>query len=83
MYVFGDVAEVWFTTEIECNAGPDYYLGFPGLVLEYCRKDGIITTAKKVELKARKIFSPEGHGKKVTNQEFDEIMVYLRAKMNQ
>ncbi len=82
LYMFGDVAEVWFTTEIECNAGPDYYLGFPGLVLEYCRKDGIKTTAKKVGLKARKIVSPEGLGKIVTNQEFDEIMVYLRAKFN-
>lgn len=81
LYMFGDVAEVWFTTEIECNAGPDYYLGFPGLVLEYCRKGGSKTTATKLEFKTRKIVSPEGLGKIITNQEFDEIKAYLREKV--
>lgn len=65
----------WFTLDIPVNQGPDKYFGLPGLILEV-KSEHLIILCSRVELstdKPEKVNVPKG-GKKVDQEEFDEIM---------
>lgn len=74
----------WYCPEIPINQGPEGYWGLPGLILEVSDGKTIILCSKlalntkdKVEIKA-----PTG-GDKVTQKEFDEIMMKKMEEMQQ
>ena len=84
--------EAWFTMQIPVSLGPEKYKGLPGLILELNtdfkarRGSGRRSiTASKVELKelsAGTIEKPS-KGKKVTREEFREIMKEKMQEMRE
>lgn len=75
-----DSSEViaWFTPQIPVSAGPDGYGGLPGLILVMDINDGRrVYSASDIELDA--VFADDEYvvptkGKKVSREEFDEIV---------
>lgn len=73
----GRKTAVWFTPQIEIAAGPALFNNMPGMVLEVNENDGQrIITAKSVEFTPinTKDLAKPSEGKKVTAEEFDEIV---------
>ena len=74
----------WYTPEIPVNQGPENYWGLPGLILEVsdgkttvlCSKV-VLNPKEKAEIKA------PAKGKKVTQAEFDDIVVKKVEEMRQ
>lgn len=65
----------WFTLDIPVNQGPDKYFGLPGLILEV-KSDQLVILCTRVEIdkdKSQAVKPPKG-GKKVSQDEFDDIM---------
>jgi len=74
----------WYCPEIPVNQGPDEYWGLPGLIMEVNDGKTIIMCSKlvlnvkeKIEIKA-----PTG-GDKVTQKEYDDIMVKKMKEMSE
>lgn len=74
----------WYCPEIPVNQGPDEYWGLPGLIMEVNDGKTVIMCSKlvmnvkdKVEIKA-----PTG-GDKVTQKEFDDIMIKKMKEMQE
>lgn len=74
----------WYCPEIPVNQGPDEYWGLPGLIMEVNDGKTVIMCSKlvlnvkdKVEIKA-----PTG-GDKVTQKEFDDIMMKKMKEMSE
>lgn len=74
----------WYCPEIPVNQGPDEYWGLPGLIMEV--NDGktvimcsklVLNVKEKIEIKA-----PTG-GDKVTQKEYDDIMMKKMKKMSE
>lgn len=68
---------VWFAPQIQIPLGPALYNNLPGLVLEVVEDEGKrVITAKEIlftEINAKELARP-ADGKKVTAEEFDEIV---------
>ena len=73
----------WYCPEIPVNQGPDEYWGLPGLIMEV--NDGktvimcsklVLNVKEKIEIKA-----PTG-GDKVTQKEYDDIMIKKMKEMS-
>ena len=74
----------WYCPEIPVNQGPDEYWGLPGLIMEVNDGKTIIMCSKlvlnvkeKIEIKA-----PTG-GDKVTQKEYDDIMMKKMKEMSE
>ena len=74
----------WYCPEIPVNQGPDEYWGLPGLIMEVNDGKTVIMCSKlvmnvkeKIEIKA-----PSG-GDKVTQKEFDDIMMKKMKEMSE
>ena len=74
----------WYCPEIPVNQGPDEYWGLPGLIMEVNDGKTVIMCSKlvmnvkdKIEIKA-----PTG-GDKVTQKEFDDIMMKKMKEMSE
>ncbi len=74
----------WYCPEIPVNQGPDEYWGLPGLIMEVNDGKTVIMCSKlvmnvkdKIEIKA-----PTG-GDKVTQKEFDDIMIKKMKEMSE
>lgn len=70
------VVEAWFTPELPVPTGPGMYGGLPGLILMMNINDGkrtIIASDISVEPLDHEIQAPDS-GKKMTREEFDEMM---------
>ena len=74
----------WYCPEIPVNQGPDEYWGLPGLIMDVNDGKTIIMCSKlvlnvkeKIEIKA-----PTG-GDKVTQKEYDDIMVKKMKEMSE
>ena len=74
----------WYCPEIPVNQGPDEYWGLPGLIMEVNDGKTVIMCSKlvmnvkdKMEIKA-----PTG-GDKVTQKEFDDIMMKKMKEMSE
>lgn len=74
----------WYCPEIPVNQGPDEYWGLPGLIMEVNDGKTIIMCSKlvmnvkeKIEIKA-----PTG-GDKVTQKEYDDIMIKKIKEMSE
>jgi GLPGLI family protein len=74
----------WYCPEIPVNQGPDEYWGLPGLIMEVNDGKTVIMCSKlvmnvkdKMEIKA-----PTG-GDKVTQKEFDDIMIKKMKEMSE
>jgi GLPGLI family protein len=74
----------WYCPEIPVNQGPDEYWGLPGLIMEV--NDGktvimcsklVLNVKEKIEIKA-----PTG-GDKVTQKEYDDIMIKKFKEMSE
>jgi GLPGLI family protein len=74
----------WYCPEIPVNQGPDEYWGLPGLIMEV--NDGktvimcsklVLNVKEKIEIKA-----PTG-GDKVTQKEYDDIMIKKLKEMSE
>lgn len=74
----------WYCPEIPVNQGPDEYWGLPGLIMEV--NDGktvimcsklVLNVKEKIEIKA-----PTG-GDKVTQKEYDDIMMKKMKEMSE
>lgn len=80
----GKKVEVWFTTKIPLPIGPSGMNGLPGAILAVALNNGQYTIAatkinfKKVD--AKKIVKPK-KGKKVSNEEFNKIVVAKQKEM--
>lgn len=76
----------WFTPAIPVGTGPGRYLGLPGLVLAVDIDNGNRTiTATSVEpgpVTREQLVKPKG-GKKVTSEEYDQIVEEKRKEMEQ
>jgi len=74
----------WYCPEIPVNQGPDEYWGLPGLIMEVndgktvimCSKI-VLNVKEKIEIKA-----PTG-GDKVTQKEYDDIMMKKMKEMSE
>lgn len=74
----------WYTPEIPVNQGPENYWGLPGLILEVsdgkttvlCSKV-VLNPKEKAEIKA------PSKGKKVTQVEFDDVVVKKMKEMQE
>lgn len=70
---------VWFTDEIPVSAGPSYFTGLPGLILQAQFGKRLIT-AKKIEPLTENIaIAPPVEGEKYSRKEYNEL---IDAKMN-
>ena len=74
----------WYCPEIPVNHGPDEYWGLPGLIMEVNDGKTVIMCSKlvlnvkdKIEIKA-----PTG-GDKVTQKEYDDIMIKKMKEMSE
>lgn len=74
----------WYCPEIPVNQGPDEYWGLPGLIMEVNDGKTVIMCSKlvlnikeKIEIKA-----PTG-GDKVTQKEYDDIMIKKMKEMSE
>ncbi len=73
----GEKTIVWFSPSIPVSSGPSTFLGLPGLVLQVELNDGDRKiTALSVDLKEidKKLLVKPKKGKKVNQEEFDQIM---------
>ena len=78
-----DKKTIWFTSAIPVTAGPGQFVGLPGMVLEVNINDGeriIAATQINAELDTEKLIKPKD-GKKVTDEEFDEIVAEKMKEM--
>ncbi len=77
--------EAWFSPEIPVSAGPELYGGLPGMILVLSIDDGQQTfSAKEINLDGLEkgsIKAPK-KGKKVSREEFDQIVEEKMAEMN-
>ncbi len=67
----------WFAQDIPVPAGPERYLGLPGVILELDINDGdVIVSAQKVELKNvdKDLTLPKMKGKKIKNSDYDQLL---------
>ncbi|NQZ43854.1 MAG: GLPGLI family protein [Flavobacteriaceae bacterium] len=73
----------WYTLEIPVNHGPDDYWGLPGLIMEVSN-GGRVLVCSKVVLNPKDAVAIEipDKGKKVTAEEYEEIMKEQVEKMN-
>ena len=74
----------WYCPEIPVNQGPEEYWGLPGLIMEV--NDGkTVTMCSKIVLNVKdkvEIKAPTG-GDKVTQKEFDDIMMKKMKEMSE
>jgi GLPGLI family protein len=78
--------EAWFTPKIPISSGPAEFGALPGMILEINMDDGkTIISATKVELKKleKDDIRPPKKGKKVSQEEFDEIVASKTEEMEQ
>ena len=76
--------EAWFTPQIAISGGPAGYGGLPGMILEVSLLEPEMTiTATSVELEELddKIIQKPKKGKKVSEAEFDQIMIEKQKEM--
>ena len=81
----GVVTKAWFTPAIPVSTGPSIFSNLPGLVLEVDIDDGSRTfTAKSIKLEEpeKGLLKKPKDGKKVTQDEYDEIVVDEKCKTN-
>lgn len=70
-----EVITVWYTPEISVSHGPENYWGLPGLILEASNGHTIFLCSKIVlNPKGKTAIKRPNKGKKVTKNEYDEIM---------
>lgn len=78
--------EVWFTPMIPVPAGPQNYLGLPGLVLHVDIDEGsrVITAIEVMnkDIKEGTIIQPD-EGEEITREAFRELMIVKRKEMEQ
>ncbi len=69
--------EAWFSPEIPVSAGPDAFSGLPGLILVLSiDEDRMVFSAKEINLEGFEegVLKAPKKGKKVSRDEFDEIV---------
>ena len=75
---------VWYSPEIPVSMGPDKYWGLPGLILSVNAGDTqVICTKVVLNLKEKKELKAPKKGKKVTEEEFDEIVEEKTIEMRE
>lgn len=74
----------WYCPEIPVNQGPDEYWGLPGLIMEVNDGKTVIMCSKLVlNVKEKiEIIAPTG-GDKVTQKEYDDIMIKKMKEMSE
>lgn len=80
----GNETIAWFTPQIPVSTGPLHYIGLPGLVLEVVLKNGDHTiSAAEIALEPvlKDDLQKPKKGKKVTQEEFDEIVAEKMKEM--
>ena len=80
----GEKTFAWFTPSIPVATGPSEYVGLPGLVLQVESGDGDrVLTAKSIEFTEidKKLLVKPKKGKKVTREEFDDIVAKKMEEM--
>ncbi|MBL4938826.1 MAG: GLPGLI family protein [Lutibacter sp.] len=76
------IVTAWYTLSIPVNHGPGDYWGLPGLILEISDGNTQILCAKIVmNPKEKEAISEPTKGKKVTQQEFDQIQTQKMKEM--
>lgn len=72
----------WYTTDIPVSNGPEEYQGLPGLILEvHDRRLNIVCSKIVLNPKGKfKIEEPK-RGKKITQKEYDDMMMDNMKKM--
>lgn len=74
----------WYTPEIPVNQGPESYWGLPGLILEVNDGKTVILCSKVVlNPKDKAAIKPATKGDKVTQKEYDEIVVKKMEEMRE
>lgn len=76
--------EAWFTPQLPVASGPGAVSALPGLILEMSARDGgitVVATEVILEKPDKKVFKEPKKGKKVTREEFREIMRAKREEM--
>ena len=72
--VNGNPVIVWFTDEIPISAGPSYYSGLPGLILQAQFGKRLITATKIERLSEDILIAAPTEGKKYTREEYENLM---------
>lgn len=78
------IMTAWFTPAIPVSAGPNNYGGLPGVILSVESEDGNnIISAKSVDFSTleKDVLSKPKKGKKVSREEFDEIVAEKMKEM--
>lgn len=78
------VYTAWYTPEIPVGHGPGEYWGLPGLILEVSDgKSTTLCTKVTINPKEKVVIAPPTKGKKVTQEEFFQIMKEKSDEMNE
>ncbi len=80
----GVVTRIWFTPSLNIPAGPGQYCDLPGLVLKVDVENGKrVLEAKNIsfDIPGDDVFKKPGKGKKVSREEFDEIVAEKMKEM--
>lgn len=78
------VITAWYSPEIPINQGPENYWGLPGLILEVNDGKTIVLCSKVVlNTKEKTEIKKPTKGKKVTQAEYDDIVVKKMEEMRQ
>ena len=76
--------EAWFSPEIPVSAGPETFSGLPGMILVLSiNEDQMVFSAKEINLEGIEegVLKAPKKGKKVSREEFDEIMAEKMKEM--
>jgi GLPGLI family protein len=74
----------WYAPEIPVNQGPENYWGLPGLILEVSDGKTIVLCTKVVlNPKEKAVIKAPTTGKKVTQTEFDDIVIKKMQEMRE
>ncbi len=80
------LVEAWFTPEIPVPAGPEDYYGLPGLILVLTTDNGnrsYVATDVSLRPVDPEIIAAPTEGRKVSREEFDEIVAEKRKEMQE
>ena len=80
----GKVTRIWFAPTLPVKSGPANYINLPGMVLEVDIDEGshhILAKSISFEKPPKEMLAKPKDGKKVTRQEFDEIVAEKMKEM--